>query len=459
MSDCASFLRQTTLGVVLGISCALARPTALALELPPAKSDQPLLRIHGSSAVVSILAPELAQGFLEKEGFIDIQRRNGDKPQERFIIATAPDGTGSIKIELSAQGTGYGLKDLATGATDIAVADQPKAAFATDNPKSGEQVDEHVIALGAVSIIVNKVNTLHSLSSDQVAGLLSGEIKNWSQVDGPNWPVHVYVRDSESGSTRLIDQNILQNRRKTLSAAAKLLATDNEQSRAISGDPSGVAYVGNVFKRDNKALAIADGSYSAIAPTANNIATEDYPLARRIYFYTQATGNNPWIQAFVKFSQSPQGQALIPATGFVALEPKLIKVKPNHKMPQPYRELVDNAQRLSINFRFPSGSSHLDDKSRHDIGRVVDYVRGHGIEHFALAAFGSGGEERAQAMAGLRALAIRRALYKGGVVTTDIRNFGDRLPVAPDGTERGKYRNQRVEIWIFPNSGEVAKSL
>src|SRR3546814_6483461 len=67
-------------------------------------------------------------------------------------------------------------------------------------------------------------------------------------------------------------------------------------------------------------------------------------------------------QRFVAFAQSDRAQQTVERIGFVSqyVEPYPALVRAD--APADYRRIVRNAQRLSLNFRFGSGSSFLDSK-------------------------------------------------------------------------------------------------
>ena len=48
-----------------------------------------------------------------------------------------------------------------------------------------------------------------------------------------------------------------------------------------------------------------------IQPTVFNIKTEEYPLSRRMYFYTAGEPKNPLARSLLAFALSPQLQPII----------------------------------------------------------------------------------------------------------------------------------------------------
>ncbi|MNL24154.1 putative lipoprotein YiaD precursor [compost metagenome] len=224
-------------------------------------------------------------------------------------------------------------------------------------------------------------------------------------------------------------------------------------SDAVSLDPQGIGFIGLPYVRSAKAVAIVDGQSQAMLPLSNLIATEDYPLSRRLFLYLPPSGNNPWAQALVTFAQSSQGQAIVAANGFIAQTVQAMAVTPNALMPEGYQALSRHAQRLSVNFRFEEGSANLDNKARQDLSRVLDYIEQNDKteRRVTLVGFGDAKDDpaRADLLSKLRAMAVRRELVKSGVVLREIRGFGAVMPVAANSADEGRIRNRRVEVWVY----------
>jgi phosphate transport system substrate-binding protein len=207
------------------------------------------------------------------------------------------------------------------------------------------------------------------------------------------------------------------------------------------------------YVRQAKPLALVDGASQPMLPLNNLIATEDYPLSRRLFFYLPPAQTNPWAEALVDFSQSEQGQAIVAANGFIAQTILAMSVTPNALMPEGYQALSRHAQRLTVNFRFEEGSASLDNKAHQDLGRVLDYIRQHGKldRRVTLVGFGDLKDDpaRADLLSKLRAMAVRRELVKYGVTLREVRGFGALMPVAANNEDEGRVRNRRVEVWVY----------
>ncbi len=221
----------------------------------------------------------------------------------------------------------------------------------------------------------------------------------------------------------------------------------------MSADPHAIGFVGIASVGRARALAIADGESLPMAPQESLIATEDYPLSRRLFLYLKPGEKNPWAQALVRFAQGPRGQAIVTRSGFVAQKIQAVQIAPRPQMPAEYRKLAEQARRLTVNFRFQEGSALLDNKALLDVQRLLDYLRQNRKlqERTVLVGFGDpkSDAERSVLLSRLRAMAVRRELARGGVSFREIAGFGDELPVASNDQELGRQKNRRVEVWVY----------
>ncbi|MSE24810.1 hypothetical protein GKC32_10195, partial [Lactobacillus curvatus] len=80
-----------------------------------------------------------------------------------------------------------------------------------------------------------------------------------------------------------------------------------------------------------------DGDSQPMLPLNSLIATEDYPLSRRLFFYLPPVAQNPWAKALVDFAQSSKGQAIVAANGFIAQQVQAMAVEPRAPMPGDYQ--------------------------------------------------------------------------------------------------------------------------
>ncbi|MCV4266412.1 phosphate ABC transporter substrate-binding/OmpA family protein [Pseudomonas capsici] len=438
----------------LALSCTLL-PCMTQAALPAPADGTTALRIQGSNTINAQLGPALVEGLMRQQGLQALQRLPGTQPNETRVTGAAATGQ-VVVVEIAAHGSGTGFSALKTGSADIAASSRPikdqeaQELKALGDLKSPES--EQVIAIDGVAVILHPGNPLRQLSTLELARIFSGEVRDWQEVGGTAGAIHLYARDEQSGTYETFKELVLTRNGKNLSRQAKRFESSEQLSDEVSNDRNGIGFIGLPYVRHAKAVAVADGESKAMLPTVSLIATEDYPLSRRLYLYVPPKTNHDWAQALVHFAQSAEGQAIVARTGFVAQTVQAMKVQATAQMPEDYQALTRKAERLSVNFRFAQGSARLDNKAQLDLRRVTDYLKTHQKlnQQVTLVGFGDAKSDSARAtlLSRLRAMAVRRELQKSGVTFHEILGFGDEMPVAGNDADDGRIKNRRVEVWV-----------
>ena len=422
----------------------------------PAPDQGPALRIQGSNTIGAALGPALVKGLMEHQGLQAVRIEPAQGTNEQRVTGKTRQGK-AVSIEVAAHGSSTGFMALKKATADLAASSRPiKDSELVDLEPLGDLKSpeaEQVIAIDGLAIILNPRNPLNTLNTEQLAQIFNGEISTWEALGGIGGPIHLYARDDQSGTYDTFKELVLRLRGKPLGAGAKRFESSEQLSDAVSQDPQGIGFIGLPYVRQAKAVAIVDGDSHPMLPLNSLIATEDYPLSRRLFFYLPPSGRNPWAKALVDFTQSSKGQAIVAANGFIAQQVQAIAVEPRASMPEDYQAIALDAQRLTVNFRFEEGSASLDNKARQDLQRVVAYLKSHDKldKQVTLVGFGDAKNDpqRAALLSKLRAMAVRRELVKNGVVLRDIRGFGAQMPVAANTADEGRIKNRRVEVWVY----------
>lgn len=414
-----------------------------------------LLRIQGSNTIGAHLAPALAAGLLRQQGVAHPEQQIS-APNE--VSVSGRDAQGRLlQITVAAHGSGTGFVALAEGSAELAASSRPikdseQASLASLGDLRSASA-EQVIALDGLAIIVHPDNPVQQLDIAQVAALFAGEIDNWQALGGPAGAVRLYARDDNSGTFDTFKELVLSSQGKQLAGAAQRFESSDELSERVSQDPQAIGFIGLPYIRQAKALHIADQGSQAMPASRELISTEDYPLSRRLFFYLRPDESNPWARALVEFAQSAEGQAIVTANGFIGQQVQAMRVAVDASQPRVYQRLAEQAQRLSVNFRFREGSAELDNKALHDLQRLLDYLKANDKQHRQLVLVGFGDPKsdpaRAALLSKLRAMAVRRELARAGILPRDILGLGEQLPVASNQQDDGRLKNRRVEVWVY----------
>lgn len=120
--------------------------------------------------------------------------------------------------------------------------------------------------------------------------------------------------------------------------------------------------------------------------------------------------------------------------------------------PSGYEALVGKALRLSVNFRFRTGSSDLDNRGLADLDRVTEFLASSSVQADRLMLLGFADSRGDDAMnlklSEGRASTVAAALAQRGVKAGTVRGFGEAIPVADNNTPEGQDKNRRVEVWV-----------
>ncbi|MDY0248895.1 MAG: phosphate ABC transporter substrate-binding/OmpA family protein [Pseudomonas sp.] len=415
------------------------------------------LSIYGSNTIGARLAPALAEGFLQSQGFAYVHVQSNPETLQHTITAGTDPLQLRVRIDIHAQGSSTGFSALHERSANIAASSRPikdqevKLLNALGDMRNKHA--EHVLAIDGLAIIVHNNSPVNALDANQIAAIFSGEINDWSMLGAPPGPINIYARDNNSGTWDTFKELILSPSDKTLSNNAKRFESSEKLSDTVSKDPHGIGFIGLPYVRQAKALAVSAGNAIAMQPSSDLIATEDYPLSRRLYLYSSEHEDNLLAQNLLAFAHSDAGQRLVESNGFISQIVSAMPVSVAEGMPQRYQQLAREAQRLSVNFRFKEGSSQLDNKAERDIERVLAYLRKHNKTENKLVLVGFGDSksdpQRALLLSKLRAMAVRRQLHNKEIIFREIFGIGDAMPVANNLLDQGRIKNRRVELWVY----------
>jgi phosphate transport system substrate-binding protein len=360
-----------------------------------------------------------------------------------------------MTVELDAQGSSTGFRALAADKANIGMSSRPIKDSEVKKLSGKGHCDtpacEYVAALDGIAVIVNAKNPVSQMSKATLERIFSGEVKNWSEVGGKAGPIHVYALDENSGTYDTFKHLVLG--KASLVGGAKRDASHAVISEMVSKDSNAIGFVGLPFVDKSKALSVSDGEAQPIAPSPFTVATEDYVLARRLYFYRPEIKATPLATEFVEYAVSPEGQEIAKEVGFISQEILAHEVSLPADAPKEYLELTKGAKRLSLNFRFKPGTADLDNKAARDVARLKKFMnkpenRGHQLMLFGFADSNESMPIVALQLSTARADNAADVLVKEGLRPTKVRGYGSSVAVASNDTTQGRDKNRRVEIWV-----------
>lgn len=445
LAACASAPPATT-------TATTAKPEVAATGAPAPSGPNHVLSLRGSNTLGVAYAPKLVKAFLARKGATHIVDHDEKRAKETLWISADLGGT-PLWVEINTPGTKSGFQSLVKGYCDVVLASRPitddEVYALRDYGDLSAPASESVVAMDGIAVITHPNSPVDHLTTAQLEQIFSGKVKNWSQVGGPEQTIHVMSRDTLSGTHDAFMAMAMHGK---AIKAERWFEDSEELAHAVQSTEGAIGYVGLPYVKQTKALAIQDGAARALFPTQFTVATEDYALSRRLFFYTPAAPKDPLTRELVEFALSDEGQAIVGDAGFVPLSLRSEAAQVPKDAPQDYAKLANGATRLSLDFRFKLNSASIDTKGLHDLDRLTRYLaspvnRG---RHLALAGFADaqGAETINATLAKQRAEAIAQMLKDRGIAAVEIASFGSALPVAPNETAEGRARNRRVEAWL-----------
>ncbi len=239
-----------------------------------------------------------------------------------FVNAVYPQATELGDGVFEYNNTPAGYKLLAERRTDIFIGAYPSQQQRDKAEECGTTFQYTPIGAEAFVFIVHKDNPVDSLTTEQLRGIYSGEITNWSQVGGKDEAIAAFQRNQGSGSQTMLERFMDG---KPLMAAPTELKNDlmsgivervsSYRNKTGSIGFSFRFYVEGIIRNPDIKMLSIDG----IAPTGQNIRSGSYPATTPIYAVTYREQDNRNVGRLVEWMLSEEGQHIIEETGYVGL--------------------------------------------------------------------------------------------------------------------------------------------
>jgi phosphate transport system substrate-binding protein len=219
-------------------------------------------------------------------------------------LAQAYQAKTGIEVKLQGGGATRGIRDAATLKIDLGGSCRMSLPGVE---RSELHATLHPVAWDALAIIINKKNPVNNITTKQVKAMYMGKITNWSQLGGPDAPIHLYVRRGNySGVGYTIRQYIFQDSSINF-VTDYVVKSSGPLEKAVEKDPFAVGITGisSARKRNVKIIGF-DGK----APSYQNVRDGNYGLYRPLYLVTSPQPSER-AKDFVAFARSEEGRKIM----------------------------------------------------------------------------------------------------------------------------------------------------
>jgi phosphate transport system substrate-binding protein len=244
-------------------------------------------------------------------------------------------------FDVKGGGSLEGILQLKKSMTDIALVSREL----TDEEKlelgNFEQIP---IAYDGASIVVHPSNSIDGLDLLTLSDIFSGKILNWKELGGPDLPIQLIIRNSNSGTASFFESHVLH--RKDLGfdfydptrkyGSQTIVAQDNSDLvQKVSSSTGSISYIGmglaHAAEPKMKVLKYSRKSdEEKILPTIENVIQRKYKLARALYVIFNDKSYKK-VEEFISYITSEQGQQAIQKKGYLRSTLPEVNVESNRK--------------------------------------------------------------------------------------------------------------------------------
>ena len=188
--------------------------------------------------------------------------------------------------------------------------------------EQGVSLIEKPIAKDALAFMVNLKNPINNLSIEQIQGIYTGSIVDWSEVGGLDCMIKPYVRNRNSGSQEKFEIMVMDGLTIKDFPEMQIGTTMMTPYYQIEQDTAGIAFTPFYYY----SVMVGSGSTKVVgvndvAMTKENIKNGTYPYTSKVYAAVRSDIDKSSVAyRLFEFLTSEEGQAIVDESGYVPLE-------------------------------------------------------------------------------------------------------------------------------------------
>ena len=215
-------------------------------------------------------------------------------------------------------------RQLMQGNADLLIAAEPNAAVFDEMEEAGFEVQMEPLATDALVFMVNEDNPVDSLTTEQLRGIYSGEITNWSEVGGADLEIVPFQRNAESGSQVLMEKLVMDGTEMTEPPEGYMIASMVGLMDAVKeydNSSNAIGYSVYYYAHD---MQMAGGlkllKIDGVAPEAATIRSGEYPFLNPYYVAMNAAEpEGSMTRVLYDWLLGSDGQKLVDMKGYVSV--------------------------------------------------------------------------------------------------------------------------------------------
>lgn len=215
-----------------------------------------------------------------------------------------------VTVTAEFTGSSAGIEAVTSGSVDIG-----NSSRALKEEEKSAGIVENIVAIDGIAVVVDTANTVTDLSREQLIGIYTGAVKNWSELGGTDSPIVVVGREAGSG-TRSAFEELLEIE-DGCAYASELDSTGAVIAR-VASTPGAIGYV-SLDALDNSVTAV---SLEGVEATAENIKAGSYFLSRPFVMATKGeiSEQKEVVRAWFDYLASEEGRQVIADAGLITVD-------------------------------------------------------------------------------------------------------------------------------------------
>ena len=216
-----------------------------------------------------------------------------------------------VSILVSWLGSSAGIESVAKGSSDIGTSSRE-----LKEPELELGLVDTPVAYDAIAVIVNPENPVTELTTEEVRGIFSGEIKNWKEVGGADMQIGLVNRDEASGTREAFSKLVMDEI--PFDTGAVVLPGTGQVRAVVSEVEYEVGYISLGFVNDEVRAVGIDG----IAPSEAAVVSGTYKIQRVLHFFTKGEPTAS-ARGYIEYVLSPDVQdTVVRDAGFIPITAK-----------------------------------------------------------------------------------------------------------------------------------------
>ena len=218
-----------------------------------------------------------------------------------------------VNVTVGESGSGNGAKSIVNGTCDIANMSRFMKANEFEAAVAKKVLPvAHVVALDGLAIVTHPSNPVANLTVQQVYDIYTGKVTSWKAVGGPDMPIVVISRDTNSGTYETFEELVMKKAK--IVGSAEYVGSNGAIRQRVQTTKGAIGYVGLGFV-DKTVKAVKVNNIEANNET---VASGKYPIARPLFMFTNGypkLGSHTF--GLVTMHLSKQGQEIVEKIGYV----------------------------------------------------------------------------------------------------------------------------------------------